>query len=423
MNRNTGRRAAGSSRGARTRGRRGSVYIMTLGVAASVTVIGLASVAISRVNARGVTRSNDWAEARMLAFTAAEHALTQIDRSGDWRDDFDGETTSKSFGNGTFSWQVVDQGDGDLTDNSSDDAVVIATGQVNDASYSISLVLKMETAPLEALKTCITSKDDIEVDRHDSVTLTGAYMHVGDRLDNRGTINGDVKARRIRHSGTINGTLTTPVDPLAMPDSGVFNMYKALATEISRTGTLEKMVISPNSAPDGVTNPDGVYYMDTRGRDLKIKKLRLHGTLVIKTRGGKVKIEDCVFMQSYRADYPVLIVYGNKVELKYKSGSKNLRESEHNTNFNPPGSPYAGQSDSDKSDEYPNEIRGLIHVTNDIKLKETARVRGTIICEDDVDCEGANEIIYDSSLYDNPPVGYTSSDSKVVPDAWTRNVD
>ena len=422
MNRNTRRRASGPSRGAHTWGRRGSVYVLTLGVAVTVTVIGLASVAISRVNARGVTRSNDWAEAQLLAFTAAEHALTQIDRSGDWREEFDGVTTSESFGKGTFSWRVVDESDGDLTDDASDPAVVIATGLVGDANYSVSLLLNMQGGPLEALRTCVTANNEFKVDPPNYiVTPTGSCIHTNVALDNMGTVDGNVEADSIQKLGTVTGTVTVPAPPLAMPDPDVFDMYKALATTIPRSATLEKMVISPQTAPGGVTNPDGVYYMDTDHANLTIRMARIHGTLVIDCIGMTVTVEDSVFMHSYRSDYPVLIVNGTVVVLKYLSDEKTLSESEHNTNFNPPGSPYAGQSDSDTSDEYPNEIQGLVHATGNVLLKETARIRGTIIAEDKVQCQGNNQIIYQQGLYDNPPVGYTGY--KVLPDAWKRNVD
>ena len=252
MNRYAGPRAARCSRGARPRGRGGSTYVMTLGVAATATIIGLASVAVSRVNARGVTRSNDWAEAQLLAFTAAEHALTQIDRSSDWRNEFDGVTTSESFGNGTFRWRVVDESDGDLTDSGFDPAVVIATGLVNDANYSVSLLLKMETGPLEALRTCITANDDIKLTLNKSIlTLTGSCIHTNAALDNAGTVDGDVAALAVTRQGTVTGTITAPATPLAMPDPNVFNMYKALATTIPYSATLENMVISPQTAPGG----------------------------------------------------------------------------------------------------------------------------------------------------------------------------
>ena len=161
--------------------------------------------------------------------------------------------------------------------------------------------------------------------------------------------------------------------------------------------------------------------MDTDHANLTIRMARIHGTLVIDCIGMTVTVEDSVFMHSYRSDYPVLIVNGTVVVLKYLSDEKTLSESEHNTNFNPPGSPYAGQSDSDTSDEYPNEIQGLVHATGNVLLKETARIRGTIIAEDKVQCQGNNQIIYQQGLYDNPPVGYTGY--KVLPDAWKRNVD
>ena len=121
--------------------RRGSTYVSVLGVAMAVTAIGLGSVAVSRIQTRSTTQANQWAEARMLAFSASEHAMTQINNTDSWRANLNGVTVARSLGSGSFTWRVIDPGDGDLADNNSDPATLIATGTVGDAVYSLTVKL------------------------------------------------------------------------------------------------------------------------------------------------------------------------------------------------------------------------------------------------------------------------------------------
>ena len=119
----------------------------------------------------------------------------------------------------------------------------------------------------------------------------------------------------------------------------------------------------------------------------------------------------------------MLIVIG-ELHIKLKSGEIPLSEEALLTNFNPPGVPYLGQMDDDTDDNYPNEVQGLIHVTKRLKLFETARIVGAIICGDKVDGHGDNVIVHDPGLYASPPVGYTYVDGmKVSPGSYQRVVD
>jgi hypothetical protein len=118
------------------------------------------------------------------------------------------------------------------------------------------------------------------------------------------------------------------------------------------------------------------------------------------------------------------LVEGN-VTIKHKSASvPSLSEDTCNTNFNPTGAPYTGVTDSDKSDTYPNEIRGLVHVKGSLTLQDTARIVGVVICEGPVTGGGTNTIVYDASLYTSPPKGYTFVEGmKVSPGTWRQVVD
>ena len=409
--------------GRRANRRRGSTYLMVLGLGMIVTICGLGAITVGRIHLRAASDSEDWLAAQALAFSAAEHALTRIAETSDWRTAFDGVTTTKSLGRGTFQWSLADESDGDLTDEDSDPVVLSASATVNRASYSLRVDLAMVGGGLEALGMCLAAKGKVEV-KDDEATFTGAPLSSNNKVDieDDATIYGDVHADRVMGDGEVVGTVVTPSPPKDMPSSGVFDSYVAKATAISGIDKIEEKLLSPSSNPWGATNPDGVYYINTNGKDLTIKNARIYGTLVVKVSGKTVKIEDVVFLKNYRSDYPCLIVDG-KVELLYKSATEVLDESDCDTNFNPPGTPYNGQTDSDKSDTYPNEIQGLVHVTGSLLIKETARVRGVVICENQVTFEGYNEIIHDPSIPANPPEGYSSGGSEPRINAWSRSVE
>ena len=101
-----------------------------------------------------------------------------------------------------------------------------------------------------------------------------------------------------------------------------------------------------------------------------------------------------------------------------------VTESAWGTNFNPAGAPYGGGTDEDQTDVYPNEVRGLVHVTGTLTLSETARIQGAIIAESAVTCGGAGEIVHNADLYQNPPLGYLEPVvMRISPGTWCQVVD
>ncbi|MCY2926054.1 MAG: hypothetical protein NT031_11550, partial [Planctomycetota bacterium] len=89
--------------------RAGAVYALVLIVAMLLTVIALAGVSINRVNARSGGEGGDWAEAQVLAYSGAEHAMAQINADANWRTNLSGQTVQKSLGNGSFAWRLTDE--------------------------------------------------------------------------------------------------------------------------------------------------------------------------------------------------------------------------------------------------------------------------------------------------------------------------
>ena len=396
--------------------RRGSIYLAVLGYASLLTVIG----------PRAAEGEIDLVQARMHAHSAIEKGLWMIENDPVWR-------TNRSNGNwaadqpiatGTYTLEGIDPNDGNLTNSPVDPLVLTGTGLSGAARHKTQVTLVADIRPLEALKTCLHAAGDVAVLGDRSLTVTGAPLSTNGTVINSGTIYGDVEAASVSGEGTITGTVTTSASPKELPDPGVFDLYASMATSIPFPGTIDKQVLTPGYNPWGAANADGVYFIDAGDNDLVIQSSRIHGTLVVKCGIGRnVILHNAVFLHSYRPDYPVLIVDGN-VELVYESDSYDLLESDWDTSFNPSGAAFQGGSDNDRTDVYPNEVQGLVHVKGTLLMKSTARVRGVILCESTVTCEEVNEIIYEPSLYENPPLGYTLPPvMKIADGSWKQVVD
>ena len=116
------------------------------------------------------------------------------------------------------------------------------------------------------------------------------------------------------------------------------------------------------------------------------------------------------------------------LDLRYRSSGEVLSEAEQNTNFNPAGAEYLGQADTDKSDEYPSEIRGLVFVTRNLDWSKNGLVRGAVLCLNEtsgaVNIDGHPRIIYDPMIPYQPTPWLTETLKMVVkPGSWEQIVD
>jgi hypothetical protein len=390
-----------------------------------VTILGLGSLAAVRLQMRSTRLARDSAEARACAVSAIDLGMLQVKQNSNWRTTWPNGTwlDNKVLGAGRFTLQGTDAVDGSLTDSVYDPLVLTGIGTCGIARHKAQVILVPIVKPLDALSTCLQASGQVQVLSGKQITAVGAPVSTNGQLSNSGTIDGNVQAQSVSQGGAITGTLTVPGTSRPMPDAGVFTDYTNRATSIPYGSPIQKVVLAPGCNPLGPTDPNGFYVINTNGHDLTIRNSRIYGTLIIRAAGQTVTVDDAVFMQNYRSDAPVLMVEGNLI-IKPNSVTGVLSESACNTNFNPIGAPYNGSTDSDKSDQYPDEIRGLVHVKGTLRLQQTARIVGVVICEGTVSCEDTNTLVYDPSLYANPPKDYTYVDGmKVSPGTWKQVVD
>ena len=301
--------------------------------------------------------------------------------------------------------------------------VLTGTGTRGIARHKVQVTLVPIIKPLAALNTCLCASGLIHSNAGRQITALGAPVSTNGQWDNDGTIDGDAQAQSVGHTGTITGTWIVPGVSIPMPEATVFPDYIDQATSVPYAPTIENVVLAPGCNPLGPADPNGLYVIDTMGKTLTIKNTRIYGTLIIRATGQAVTVEDAISMQNYRSDFPVLLVEGNLV-IKPDSATKLLSEAACNSNFNPVGAPYDGAYDTDKADQYPNEIRGLVHVKGSLKLEQTARIVGVVLCEGTVTVAGTNTILYDADLSASLPEGYTYVDGMTIsPGSWRQVVD
>ena len=94
--------------------RKGSLYVAVLGVTAIVSMIALAAMHVARIHLKSAQASRDQQQARMLASSAIEHAITEFNANANWQPDYVLETeyptTPVAVGGGSFTWKLVDAG-------------------------------------------------------------------------------------------------------------------------------------------------------------------------------------------------------------------------------------------------------------------------------------------------------------------------
>ena len=405
--------------------RRGSMYVAVIGCSLVITVVGVSALLAARVERRAAEGTSDFSAARLYAQAAIEKGMYTILSSPMWRsskvsgvwDD------NQTFADGNYSLSVIDPIDGDLSNFKSEPVLLTGTGVLRNATYILEATATGIPTPLAALKNCLHSGGSATVTLGNKIVVSNAPLSINGTFNGPGQVTGNVEAGAEGVWGMVFGTKTIPSAAKSLPDASVADLYIGLATSITNPGTIDKQVLTPSLNPWGATNPDGLYFIDTGNNDLTIKKSRINGTLVVRCGAGrKVILDDTVFIHAYRADYPVLIVDG-PLEINLNTSTKSLSETTHETNYNPVGAAYQGFTDSDQLDTYPNEVRGLVHVRGTFTMTLTGIVRGTVIAEGNVTFGGTNnQIIYDPTLYSNPPMGYVDYVMQIAAGSWKRVV-
>jgi hypothetical protein len=125
--------------------RGGSAYLFLVGVATLMTVIGLALAVTSRLQTRSQNLIRDWEDAGTYAASAVEHGLASVAATSTWRTVYTSGSwiPAKSFGRGSFQWRLVDEADGNLSNNPAQPARLYGKATVGSACRMYSVLLEV----------------------------------------------------------------------------------------------------------------------------------------------------------------------------------------------------------------------------------------------------------------------------------------
>lgn len=403
-----------------------------------VAVIGLSAIMVTRIQRRTFEGTNDAFVASDYAQSAIELAFLKIKQDANWRATYTHDTwvADQTIGRGTFKWKLIDLVDTDLNNDDTHSAQLVAWGTVGNTTQKTSVLLEPFGPGLTSLEVAMHANTDIQfggsiVVQCDQIISSNHVMSSG----GSSTLNADLEVvDNISVNGTINGTQTTGITPRTMPTSTVFDFYTANGTPIAAASLpvfsgmllIQNCLLSPASNPydTGQTNPNGIYVIDCLGQDIQIKNCRVVGTLVLLNTGPLSEIRNQVNWEPAVANYPILLVQGD-IELDFDSSVTLDEGSPLNTNFNPIGTPYNGDEDTDTLDSYPSIINGLVYVSNDaVVTTADPAINGVLILGNTIECSSNLNLTYDSKYLNNAPSGFTSgTDVQIMPGSWKKEVD
>lgn len=409
--------------------RRGGIYLLVAGAAMLVSVIGLASLTLTRVEHRALRTRGEIAQAHLYATSAIEMALTWSKVDSSWRTNYAGTYVPLMpfvFGDG-ISWAAITEPSGSALNTTGEGPVrITGTGLIGAAADPAATQTFSVTAyqpGLNVLQCAAHAANWVVIDTGSQITVDGGVLSCSQATYNMGTINGDVETQTWYNYGNLNGTATVNAPAKELPGSKAWDYYRAKARQIPLIavgGKIEKAVLTPTNNPYWSTNTDGVYYIKTTSTDFTIRNCRIIGTLLVEVPTTKrVIIDQGCLWEPARPDYPALLVIGS-VNLTMNS---TLLEPGTGVNYNPSFAPFNDQSDSDILDSYTSKIQGLIYCINTgngVVMEKSSRIEGTLLSTNGLEVKDSVTIVADPNLYLNPPIGFRST--KLVPElgTWAR---
>lgn len=415
--------------------RRGAaLYVVVLSVAMIVSVLALASLGELHLEREAFEREQDMLIARRYAQAAIEVGMQRIAADPNWRTTYNSgvwEQNQPIGIDGRYTLAGVDPNDGDLTSPDSDPVVLTGTATRGGATQKMEVTLIPDPRGMTCLQVAVHAGTDVNL--HDPAGVGGNVVVSSNNIIQAvGTVTVDPDCESVNgFSGTIQpGSTTSPVPSREMPSpSTVTDDYESSGTIISISSiplvsgvrTIEQVVISPANNPygAGLTNAQGVYVIDCQGENLRIRNCRIVATLVLTNVGPSSQVTESVQWEAGVANYPALLVNGS---MAFDFTDVPLNETV--TNFNPNGTPYEGDADSDLNDSYPSVIRALIYVSANATTTNHPVFDGVVVVGNSLDVYGDVDLAYQGTYLDNPPPGFAVSEKmKISVGSWRQRVD
>ncbi|MCA9288778.1 MAG: hypothetical protein KDA05_09355 [Phycisphaerales bacterium] len=394
----------------RRRARRASVYVLVLATAAIATAAGLGGILVQRTRLRAAATNANIDAARLAAASGLEYALARIKNDPNWRTSIGAGSwlDSAALGNATLSVSVVDP-EGDAIASDPVAPIVVQTlGRSGAARQAFDATIEFDRTSFSALQ-CAAYSGFFTYTELTTLTADAPVHSAGDMNALVATVNADAEA-----VGTISGltyarATQSGASARTAPDASLISGWAAMSTPIPMTyfGGRKMWYICLNGGGsfNGYTpGTGGVYVIDCGGGDFIIQNCRIRATLVL-VNARVVTVTSSVRIDPYTSGYPSLIVQG---QIRFQVSTAPLDERAGGAiNFNPPGAPYLGVSDTDRLDTYPSGISGIVFATDDIIVDNNLTVTGTLITLDSLTVRKPLTITYDPALLTSGAPGFS----------------
>ncbi len=342
----------------------GSLYLSVLVTCTVVSVLALAGMRAARVHLKSTTTGVYASQARLLAKSAIELGIAQLRANSDWRTFYAVDTPYPSpavaSAGGTFFWR--------LKTNGGSNRSLQGIGTVGDAVCTLEVKLWQQPD----LDCTLLAGGDITVNTGCSLTCEDGPICANGDYNNLGSTTADVEAQSIT-GNTVVGTETVPGNQRILPSPDpIFEYYESQGTPLTPAnmmGTLivAQTVLSPNSSW-GATNPNGIYVIDAGNSNVSISDSRIVGTIVVTNLdpGKKVIVAQHVNWEPAHPNYPSLLVEGDlAIELRDGELTEYVI---FPPSFNPLGTPYQGDEDSDWNDSFASSLAGVVYCTGNLEI-------------------------------------------------------
>lgn len=417
---------------------------MVLAVCLLVSIIGTGAILATRVQNRAVAQTADYDRARLYARSAIELG-TYLANQANFRTTYSNGTwiANQKIGDGTLTVQGTNP-NGVLSNADLDPVNLTGYGYKGIAVHKTQVTLVAKPIALNCLNGCATFGGGVSL----GGLLSGPTISCNQPFSTNGgftvltsTLSGPFQYAGLLSLGLLNGGsyTMTAIHPLTLPDSTVFDYYKAQGTSISLSSLpkssgyylIQKCLLSPTNNPfGGGTNPQGIYVIDggSLGAAFQISNCRIVGTLVLLNANSGSNVQGAVNWAPAISNYPCLMVQsvsGGSFTLQYDSAA--LSEGTANTNLNPAGTPYNGVSNTTKTDSFPSVINGLIYCSGGlVTATNHSTVKGVIVCGGGLSSSsGTLDLSYDGTYAANPPPGFYQTPVRMVvsPGTWSQGVN
>jgi hypothetical protein len=409
--------------------RRGTIYVVVLGIGLLVTVISLGALAAVRSFARAGDRTNDMLEARNYALSATEVGRRLIAADPNWRTDYSNGAwiTNQPLASGSFSLNVVNP-NGPLNNVDDDPVNLTGIGIKGLATQMLTVRLVANPTPLSCLGVGL---DSAGAAAFSSATIQGvSNISSGGTLTATGAkFNGNnLEALAIVPVGCTGlGSQTILATARTFPSATALSYYTSHGTAIAfaslgGSNALQNLLLSPANNPYGQPDPQGIYVIDCANQAIHVKNMRLVGTLVLLNVASGSTVEQSINMAPAVANFPTLLVNGS---IQFVQTNVPLSESSLAVNFNPPGTPYSGVSNSTMTDTYPSQISGLTYVSGNLTCNGNPVLRGDLVVGGTLSVQSTLSVTYDPTWYQKPPPGFYIQPPPMIvsPGTWAQAIN